>query len=47
MSLLVSSLLIFCQKEELFKTADENGDGVVSMYELATLLAVHQEKYVK
>lgn len=33
------------QKEELFKAADENGDGVVSMDELAMLLAVQQEKY--
>jgi len=32
------------QKEELFKAADENGDGVVSMDELASLLARHQEK---
>ncbi|XP_024960260.1 phosphatidylserine decarboxylase proenzyme 2-like isoform X2 [Cynara cardunculus var. scolymus] len=32
------------KKEELFKAADENGDGVVSMDELATLLAVQQEK---
>lgn len=35
------------QKEELFKAADENGDGVVSMDELATLLAMQQEKYVR
>ncbi|KAI3675880.1 hypothetical protein L1987_85476 [Smallanthus sonchifolius] len=32
------------KKEELFKAADENGDGVVSMDELATLLALQQEK---
>ncbi|KAI3445696.1 hypothetical protein Pfo_002361 [Paulownia fortunei] len=32
------------KKEELFKAADENGDGVVSMDELAMLLAVQQEK---
>uniref|UniRef100_A0A7C8YEX9 Phosphatidylserine decarboxylase proenzyme 2 n=2 Tax=Opuntia streptacantha TaxID=393608 RepID=A0A7C8YEX9_OPUST len=32
------------KKEELFKAADENGDGVVSMDELASLLARHQEK---
>lgn len=32
------------QKEELFKAADENGDGVVSLDELAMLLAVQQEK---
>ncbi|KAI3509367.1 hypothetical protein L1887_24592 [Cichorium endivia] len=32
------------KKEELFKAADVNGDGVVSMDELATLLAVQQEK---
>lgn len=35
---------ICLQKEELFKAADENGDGVVSMDELAMLLAVQQEK---
>ncbi|KVI10971.1 C2 calcium/lipid-binding domain, CaLB [Cynara cardunculus var. scolymus] len=32
------------KKEELFKAADVNGDGVVSMDELATLLAVQQER---
>ncbi|KAF4369731.1 hypothetical protein F8388_010564 [Cannabis sativa] len=32
------------KKEELFKAADKNGDGVVSMDELATLLASQQEK---
>ncbi|KAI4299054.1 hypothetical protein L6164_032550 [Bauhinia variegata] len=32
------------KKEELFKVADKNGDGVVSMDELAALLAFHQEK---
>ncbi|CAK9140466.1 unnamed protein product [Ilex paraguariensis] len=32
------------KKEELFKAADKNGDGVVSMDELAILLAVQQEK---
>ncbi|PWA86021.1 phosphatidylserine decarboxylase 2 [Artemisia annua] len=32
------------KKEELFKAADQNGDGVVSMDELAMLLAVQQEK---
>ncbi|KAK7246788.1 hypothetical protein RIF29_41658 [Crotalaria pallida] len=32
------------KKEELFKAADENGDGVVSMDELASLLAFQQEK---
>ncbi|KAK3010740.1 hypothetical protein RJ639_011293, partial [Escallonia herrerae] len=32
------------KKEELFKAADKNGDGVVSMDELATLLALQQEK---
>ncbi|XP_027362774.1 phosphatidylserine decarboxylase proenzyme 2-like isoform X2 [Abrus precatorius] len=32
------------KKEELFKAADKNGDGVVSMDELAALLAFHQEK---
>jgi len=32
------------QKEELFQAADANGDGVVSMDELAALLAVQQEK---
>ncbi|KAI7738701.1 hypothetical protein M8C21_030803 [Ambrosia artemisiifolia] len=32
------------KKEELFKAADENGDGVVSMDELATLIALQQEK---
>ncbi|KAI3805107.1 hypothetical protein L1987_27168 [Smallanthus sonchifolius] len=32
------------KKAELFKAADENGDGVVSMDELATLLAMQQEK---
>nr|KAJ0198114.1 hypothetical protein LSAT_V11C700373060 [Lactuca sativa] len=32
------------KKEELFKAADVNGDGVVDMDELATLLAVQQEK---
>ncbi|KAI5661451.1 hypothetical protein M9H77_20774 [Catharanthus roseus] len=31
------------KKEELFKTADENGDGVVSIDELAVLLAFQQE----
>lgn len=39
----VFSFICF-QKEELFKAADENGDGVVSMDELAMLLAVQQEK---
>ncbi|GAB2277675.1 phosphatidylserine decarboxylase [Dionaea muscipula] len=32
------------KKEALFKAADKNGDGVVSMDELAVLLAHHQEK---
>ncbi|OMP06120.1 Calcium-binding EF-hand [Corchorus capsularis] len=32
------------KKEELFKAADKNGDGVVSMDELAELLALQQEK---
>ncbi|KAL4580832.1 hypothetical protein LXL04_017036 [Taraxacum kok-saghyz] len=32
------------KKGELFKAADENGDGDVSMDELATLLAMQQEK---
>uniref|UniRef100_A0A2N9IGQ2 EF-hand domain-containing protein n=1 Tax=Fagus sylvatica TaxID=28930 RepID=A0A2N9IGQ2_FAGSY len=32
------------KKEELFKVADKNGDGVVSMDELADLLAIQQEK---
>ncbi|KAA8545565.1 hypothetical protein F0562_020349 [Nyssa sinensis] len=32
------------KKEELFKAADKNGDGVVSMDELAILLAIQQEK---
>ncbi|KAL9225534.1 hypothetical protein vseg_001443 [Gypsophila vaccaria] len=32
------------KKEELFKAADKDGDGVVSMDELAELLALHQEK---
>lgn len=32
------------KKEELFKAADENGDGVVSIDELASLLAHNQEK---
>ncbi|KAK4438222.1 Phosphatidylserine decarboxylase proenzyme 2 [Sesamum alatum] len=32
------------KKEELFKAADENGDGVVSLDELAILLALQQEK---
>ncbi|KAF5731954.1 phosphatidylserine decarboxylase proenzyme 2-like [Tripterygium wilfordii] len=32
------------KKEELFKAADTNGDGVVSMDELAALLAIQQEK---
>ncbi|KAK2986935.1 hypothetical protein RJ640_009078 [Escallonia rubra] len=32
------------KKEELYKAADKNGDGVVSMDELATLLALQQEK---
>ncbi|XP_031282730.1 phosphatidylserine decarboxylase proenzyme 3-like isoform X2 [Pistacia vera] len=32
------------KKEELFKTADVNGDGLVSMDELAALLALQQEK---
>ncbi|KAA3463036.1 phosphatidylserine decarboxylase proenzyme 2-like [Gossypium australe] len=31
------------KKEELFKAADKNGDGVVSMDELAELLALQQE----
>ncbi|KAF7127833.1 hypothetical protein RHSIM_Rhsim11G0134200 [Rhododendron simsii] len=34
------------KKEELFKAADLNGDGVVSMDELASLLAIRQEKLV-
>lgn len=43
--MILSYLSNFCfQKEELFKAADENGDGVVSMDELAMLLAVQQEK---
>ncbi|XVE93074.1 hypothetical protein REPUB_Repub01dG0158800 [Reevesia pubescens] len=32
------------KKEELFKAADKNGDGVVSMDELAALFALQQEK---
>ncbi|PWA78662.1 phosphatidylserine decarboxylase 3 [Artemisia annua] len=32
------------KKEEIFKAADKDGDGVVSMDELATLLAVQQEE---
>ena len=32
------------QKEELFQAADTNGDGVVSMDELAALLVLQQEK---
>ncbi|PKA57125.1 phosphatidylserine decarboxylase [Apostasia shenzhenica] len=32
------------KKEELFKLADSNGDGVVDMDELATLLAIEQEE---
>ncbi|XP_068652411.1 phosphatidylserine decarboxylase proenzyme 2-like isoform X2 [Aristolochia californica] len=32
------------KKEELFKAADKNGDGVVSMDELAELLAVQQQE---
>ncbi|KAF9610436.1 hypothetical protein IFM89_022347 [Coptis chinensis] len=32
------------KKEELFKAADKNGDGSVSMDELANLLAIQQEK---
>ncbi|KDP42450.1 hypothetical protein JCGZ_00247 [Jatropha curcas] len=32
------------KKEELFKAADKNGDGFVSMDELADLLAIQQEK---
>ncbi|XP_052735178.1 phosphatidylserine decarboxylase proenzyme 2 isoform X1 [Vigna angularis] len=32
------------KKEELFKAADKNGDGVVSMEELASLLTFHQEQ---
>ncbi|XP_021863712.2 phosphatidylserine decarboxylase proenzyme 2 isoform X2 [Spinacia oleracea] len=32
------------KKQELFKYADKNGDGVVSIDELASLLAHHQEK---
>ncbi|KAF8377106.1 hypothetical protein HHK36_030479 [Tetracentron sinense] len=32
------------KKEELFGAADKNGDGSVSMDELATLLAIQQEK---
>ncbi|XP_075647944.1 phosphatidylserine decarboxylase proenzyme 2-like [Castanea sativa] len=32
------------KKEELFKAADKNGDDVVSMDELADLLAIQQEK---
>ncbi|XP_019232956.1 PREDICTED: phosphatidylserine decarboxylase proenzyme 2-like isoform X3 [Nicotiana attenuata] len=33
-----------CRKEELFKQADRNGDGVVCLDELATLLAIQHEK---
>uniref|UniRef100_A0A803KWI7 EF-hand domain-containing protein n=1 Tax=Chenopodium quinoa TaxID=63459 RepID=A0A803KWI7_CHEQI len=32
------------KKDELFKDADKNGDGVVSIDELASLLSYHQEK---
>ncbi|XP_022967583.1 phosphatidylserine decarboxylase proenzyme 2-like [Cucurbita maxima] len=32
------------KKEELFKAADKNGDGVVTLDELAALLAAQQEK---
>ncbi|THG02478.1 hypothetical protein TEA_022448 [Camellia sinensis var. sinensis] len=35
------------KKEELFKAADQNGDGVVSMDELAILLAIQQEKTIR
>ncbi|XP_073118870.1 phosphatidylserine decarboxylase proenzyme 2-like isoform X1 [Henckelia pumila] len=38
------NLLAANKKEDLFKAADENGDGVVSVDELAMLLAVEQEK---
>ncbi|KAG5054292.1 hypothetical protein JHK85_006802 [Glycine max] len=33
------------KNEELFKAADKNGDGVVSMDELASLLTFHQEQW--
>ncbi|KAG5042545.1 hypothetical protein JHK87_006460 [Glycine soja] len=33
------------KNEELFKAADKNGDGVVSMDELASLLTFHQEHF--
>ncbi|KAG5020194.1 hypothetical protein JHK87_016049 [Glycine soja] len=32
------------KKQELFKAANKNGDGVVSMDELASLLTFHQEQ---
>lgn len=35
---------LFHQKEELFRAADLNGDGVVTIDELAALLALQQEK---
>ncbi|XP_075520720.1 LOW QUALITY PROTEIN: phosphatidylserine decarboxylase proenzyme 2-like [Primulina tabacum] len=38
------NLLAANKKKDVFKAADENGDGVVSVDELAMLLAVEQEK---
>lgn len=38
------NIMAASKKEELFKAADQNGDGVVSMDELAVLLAIEQEK---
>jgi len=42
--LLYHQYIIFQQKEELFKAADKNGDDVVSMDELASLLTFQQEQ---
>ncbi|KAK3222490.1 hypothetical protein Dsin_009515 [Dipteronia sinensis] len=40
------SLSCSVEKKKLFETADKNSDGVVSMDELASLLALQQEKKV-
>ncbi|XP_022763767.1 phosphatidylserine decarboxylase proenzyme 2-like isoform X2 [Durio zibethinus] len=40
----VAASKVSAEKEKLFKAADKNGDGVVSMDELAELLALQQEK---
>lgn len=37
-------LFVAYKKEELFKVADKNGDGIVSVDELAALLSMQQEK---